>query len=142
MLFRNELMDNLKFFILEINRSGFRTRNVLNVLSLPRTSLDVAIDNIDKRTRIQSKIFQPSRRQLVGPAQKNPFAIILIVASKMNMQDTIISIQYKAIDSPLSGSFKGLSIANVILEITIIIVMIDSKSLDFTIRPRNSLKRF
>ena len=60
----------------------------------------------------------------------------------MNMQDTIISIQYKAIDSPLSGSFKGLSIAKVILEITIIIVMIDSKSLDFTIRPRNSLKRF
>ena len=142
MLFRNELMDNLKFFILEINRSGFRTRNVLNVLSLPRTSLDVAIDNIDKRTRIQSKIFQPSRRQLVGPAQKNPFAIILIVASTMNMQDTIISIQYKAIDSPLSGSFKGLSIAKLILEITIIIVMIYSKSLDFTIRIRNSLKRF
>ena len=55
-------MDNLKFFILEINRSGFRTRNVLNVLSFLSASVDVASDNMDKRTRIKSRRFHPSRR--------------------------------------------------------------------------------
>ena len=60
----------------------------------------------------------------------------------MNMQDTIISIEYKVIDKSLSGSFNGLSIAKVILEITIITVMVFSKCLDFTIRNRNRLKQF
>ena len=58
----------------------------------------------------------------------------------MNMIDMITSIQYKAIESRLSGSFNGLSIARVIHEIMIIIVMAFSKYTDLTILARKSLQ--
>ena len=59
----------------------------------------------------------------------------------MNIIDTIISIHSKVIVKPLSGSFKGLSSARVILEIIIIIVMTWSKYSVVTIRPSNILKK-
>ena len=60
----------------------------------------------------------------------------------MNIAVIVTSIQYKIMARSLSGSFNGLSMARVILEIMIIIVMPWSKYLDDIILARNLLIQF
>jgi hypothetical protein len=94
-------------------RKTLRSRKIFTIFSL---SLVILIEIIEIITTVKSIMFQPFLKYELVPLNRNPYAIILRVASNMKNDVKTISAMLRKATNPLFGSLRGLSKAKRTLE--------------------------